>query len=371
MFDAPTPNLKLPYIMAAQAQKHVTHNEAVRMLDCLVHLMVLSRALAVPPTSPADGDRYIVAASPTGAWLGQTATIAAFQDGAWIFYVPKEGVAAWVANEDILVAYSGAAWVPVSPAPAVVAAALANQPVQNVSQLGISATADTTNRLSVNAPATLLNHAGNGHQVKLNKNAAADTASLLYQTNFSGRAEIGTTGDDGLHIKVSANGSTWTEALAIDAATGDTTVPRTLKSSAIRPLTDNAFGLGAAGARFTDVWAVNGVVQTSDAREKIDIAHLPADSATAIVDALDPITFRWRQPSADARRHAGFLAQNVAQVLDAEGLDIAATGRDSPDDTESRQWLRPDQLIAILWSAVRATRLELVRLETRLAPVAV
>ena len=43
------------------------------------------------------------------------------------------------------------------------------------------ATADTTNRLSLNAPATLLNHDGDGHQLKINKASAGDTASLLYQ----------------------------------------------------------------------------------------------------------------------------------------------------------------------------------------------
>ncbi len=369
MFDAPTPNLQLPYIMAAQAQKHVTHNEAVRMLDCLVQLMVLSRTLSVTPAVPADGDRYIVGAAPTGAWIGQTGRIAAFQDGTWIIYLPKEGATAWVADENSLVAYTGTDWLPVSPAPSVIAAALANQPVQNVSQLGVSATADTTNRLSVSAPATLLNHAGNGHQVKLNKNATADTASLLYQTNFSGRAEIGTTGDDGLHIKVSANGSVWTEALAIDATTGDTTLQRSLNTSAVRPRTDNTYGLGAAGSRFTDVWSVNGVIQTSDAREKAEIEHLQPVAAAAVVDALDPITFRWRQPTVDPRRHGGFIAQDVAQVLEAQGLDMAVTGREDPDDLASRQWLRPDQMIAILWSAVRTTRRELARLEARLALV--
>lgn len=368
MFDAPTPNLKLPYIMPAQAQKHVTHNEAVRMLDCLVQLMVLSRILATPPATPADGDRYIVAAGATGPWLGQTGRLAAFQDGAWIFYLPKEGVTAWVADEDVLVAYTGSAWAPVSPAPGVIAAALASQAIANVARLGISATPDTTNRLSVSAPATLLNHAGNGHQVKLNKNAAADTASLLYQTSFSGRAEIGTTGDDSLHVKVSSDGSTWMEALTIDAATGDTTVPRTLKSSAIRPRADNTYGLGAAGSRFTEVWAVNGVIQTSDAREKTDIQPLPQAAAAAVLDTIDAVTFRWRA-SADAKvRHAGFLAHDVARVLGANGLPIAATGRENPDDPDSRLWLRPDQLIALLWSALRATRQDIARLQSRLAP---
>ena len=64
-------NLQLPYIMPSQAQKHVTHNEAIRSLDALVHLAVLDRDLFAPPASPADGDRYLVAAGATDAWAGK------------------------------------------------------------------------------------------------------------------------------------------------------------------------------------------------------------------------------------------------------------------------------------------------------------
>ena len=84
-----TPNLRLPYIMAAQSQKHVTHNEAIRALDAVVQLSVLDRDLSTPPGSPADGARYIVAGSPTGAWSGHAGNIAAYQDGAWTFYPPR------------------------------------------------------------------------------------------------------------------------------------------------------------------------------------------------------------------------------------------------------------------------------------------
>ena len=44
-----TTNLKLPYIMPSQAQKHVTHNEAIRALDALVQLCVLDRDLSRHP----------------------------------------------------------------------------------------------------------------------------------------------------------------------------------------------------------------------------------------------------------------------------------------------------------------------------------
>ena len=55
-----TTHLLLPYILASQAQKHVTHNEALRLLDAMVQLSVLDRDLTSPPASPADGDRHIV-----------------------------------------------------------------------------------------------------------------------------------------------------------------------------------------------------------------------------------------------------------------------------------------------------------------------
>jgi Protein of unknown function (DUF2793) len=65
-----TPNLGITYIDSGIPQPEVTHNDAVRMLDALAHLVVQDRDLATPPGSPADGQRWIVAASPTGAWAG-------------------------------------------------------------------------------------------------------------------------------------------------------------------------------------------------------------------------------------------------------------------------------------------------------------
>ena len=90
-----TPNLALPYIAAAQAQKHVTHNEGIRALDALLQLAVADRDLAAPPPAPSDGERYIVASPASGDWTGAEAHIAAFQDGAWLNYAPREGWLAW------------------------------------------------------------------------------------------------------------------------------------------------------------------------------------------------------------------------------------------------------------------------------------
>jgi len=203
-----TANLGLPYIMPAQAQKHVTHNEAIRALDAIVQIGVLDRDLATPPGSPSDGDRYIIAISASGNWSGKDNQIAAWQDNAWNFFLPREGWLVWVGDEDQLVCWDGASWI------------TAGGSVNPTPLVGVNATADATNRLSINSPASLFNHEGGGHQQKINKATSGDTASQLYQAGFSGRAEIGLTGDDDFHVKVSSDGLSWKDAINVDRATG-------------------------------------------------------------------------------------------------------------------------------------------------------
>ena len=204
-----TPNLDLPYIMGAQAQKHVTHNEAIRKLDALVQLTILDRDLTTPPAAPADGDRYIVAAGASGAWAGQDGEVAAFQDGAWAFYPPAEGWLAWLADETALIAWDGSAWV-----------AVGSASINPAPLVGVNTTADTTNRLAAKSDAVLFSHddvtPGTGDQrTILNKAAAEKTASFLFQSNWSGRAEVGLTGNDDFSFKVSPDDGTWHEALVL------------------------------------------------------------------------------------------------------------------------------------------------------------
>ena len=351
-----TPNLVLPYIAASQAQKHVTHNEAIRLLDGMVQLSVLSRIVATPPGSPTDGSRYIVASGATGAWAGWDLNVAFWVDGAWMRLIPRVGWIAYSVADTGFYSWNGSAWVALSAGGgssvfndttfviqdngdltkqlkfelvglttgntrtmtvpdasgtlallgltqtfsaaqtfsstsntfgggvgsgtqelasgatnsgnlktvniatagksgsttniaigSAVAGALGTLTVNspsvifattvssiamasaNVSALYLGlggATADATNRLSLNAPASLFNHAGAGHQIKVNKNAAGDTASLLFQSGFSGRAEMGLTGSDDWTIKVSPDGSTYFPALVCDRTTGRPTFPQ-------------------------------------------------------------------------------------------------------------------------------------------------
>ena len=254
-----TPNLDLPYIMAAQAQKHVTHNESIKALDAIIQLAVLDRDLTSPPASPSDGDRYIVAAGATGEWLSNDDQIAAWQDGAWAFYIPNEGWLVWIADEDVLLAHDGTSWSAVSSS----GGGPTNLNPATGSLVGVNATADTTNRFAVASAASLFNHDGNNHQQKINKATESDTASQLYQTAFSGRAEIGLTGDDNFHFKVSPDGTTFHEGIVIDKNTGMTSFPNTSLGRAVNLLINGdmyinqrLFGGGAlaAGAYGYDRW---------------------------------------------------------------------------------------------------------------------
>ena len=105
-----TPRLSLPVIEAAQAQKHVTHNEALTLLDCLTQLAVESRTLTAPPGSPADGACYIPATGASGAWSGWDSAVALFSGGGWVRLTPVSGLKAWVKAERLTVTYEDDVW---------------------------------------------------------------------------------------------------------------------------------------------------------------------------------------------------------------------------------------------------------------------
>lgn len=208
-----TPRLALPLIAPSQAQKHVTHNEALSRLDDIVQLAVASHLTAAPPASPSAGERHIVAAGATGIFAGHVGEIATFEDG-WRFVAPSPGWLAWSEDGGLLLAYHDGSWIDAAALPA-------------LAILGVNATADPYNRLVVASASSLFTHEGYDHRMKLNKAAAGATASLIFQTDWSGRAEFGLAGGDDFSIKVSPDGGAWYTALTIDRATGEVSLPNT------------------------------------------------------------------------------------------------------------------------------------------------
>ena len=133
-----TANLGLPFIEGGQAQKHVTHNEALKILDAAIQIAVLDRTRTAPPPGPANGQRHVVAVGASGAWAARDNAIASWQDGAWSYLAPHAGWCVWSLADDGMLAFDGAMW-----------RALGTPSLDSVARLGINAVPDAGNLLSV------------------------------------------------------------------------------------------------------------------------------------------------------------------------------------------------------------------------------
>lgn len=108
---ADTPRLGLPLLQAAQAQKHVTVNEALVRLDGLGQLSLVSVAVSTPPGLANDGDCYGLPVGWVNQWAGHDGEIAIRSNGGWVFAAPAVGWQAWVSDVAGLVVFDGTNWV--------------------------------------------------------------------------------------------------------------------------------------------------------------------------------------------------------------------------------------------------------------------
>ena len=477
MSDATT-HLLLPYILAAQAQKHVTHNEALRILDGLVQPSVLDRDLTAPPASPADGDRYIVASGATGAWAGWDLNVALWTDGVWLRLPPRRGWRAWVEDEGLLLVWTGAAWdvvgeprdvsdavfslvndadptkkatfslvgistgttrsytlpntsselailagtqtftgnktfsgtltasgtVTISAASASIGTAttaatygmgtgatttgltktvnlgtggasgsttvvnigsatsgangttVVNSPTVTfanaVTQVGMpqanltahllglgGATADSTNRLSVNTPAVLVNNSGAGIEATVNKAAPANDAAFAFKTNWSARALIGLLRSDDFSFKVSPDGSAFFDAMRIDRTSGQVELPQPtvlpgLSAAPTPPPPGKAavYARSRAGAPWIDVMRPSGRDFPLQPHFGVNrIANWSPSTGTTINSEGLPIT------SVGTVSHPTLAATNLAASMRRWRLTSAAVV-DSAADQRSTGW---------------------------------
>ena len=216
--------LGLPYLAAGQLQKHVTLNEALTRLDGLVQTRVVSRTVGAQPSSPDDGDLYVLPAATNGvAWAGKAAgTLIRAELGAWTVVAPVDGQVVWVKDEGLALIRHQGGW-------RLLGAGLGE--VQALGRLGLNTTADATNPFAAKINKALwaalsTGEGGDGDlRMTFSKQAAGGVASLLFQSGYSGRAELGLIGDDDLRLKVSADGSTWRSAFAVSRTTGAVDFP--------------------------------------------------------------------------------------------------------------------------------------------------
>ncbi|MEX6723404.1 DUF2793 domain-containing protein [Parapedomonas caeni] len=100
----------LPLLAAGQAQKEVSHNEALLAIDGLLHAAVEAVGLTTPPVAPEPGQAWIVGAGATGAWAGQDGALALHTVGGWRFFAARAGMLAWLPAESVFVRHDGSQW---------------------------------------------------------------------------------------------------------------------------------------------------------------------------------------------------------------------------------------------------------------------
>jgi hypothetical protein len=106
-----TDRLGLPLLAAGQAQKEVTHNEALGLIDVGIQPVVESADLSTPPGSVTPGQCWVVASSASGAWLGHEGAVAAWTAGGWLFATPQNGWRAWAVDRGNMIRFDGVAWI--------------------------------------------------------------------------------------------------------------------------------------------------------------------------------------------------------------------------------------------------------------------
>lgn len=296
----------LPLIASEQAQKHVTHNEALLLVDAVLHLSLAGIGAVSPPAEPAPGGTYALGESPDGAWSGRGGAIAAWTQGGWRFSVPGEGWIGWDEGEGRVVIHRHGQWTPL---------------LDDVAAVGIGTDADPVNRLAVRSEAALFTGVpagagGNGNvRLTLNRDGASASATVIFQSDWSGRAEIGLSGNDDFAFKVSPDGSAFTTAMTISAAQGFVT---------FNAMAGSAVGFPTVSGNTLTVTTSHAVpAPQSGTAATIDTIAGGFDGALLIVTGTAGVTLTFRDNS-------GNLKLGANRVLDAfeDSLMLVRRGTD-------------------------------------------
>lgn len=110
MSDDLTARLALPLLHTAQAQKEETHNEALTLIDCMVHASVVASGVDTPPDDATPGASWIVGAAPLGAWHGHAHAVACWTSSGWRFVPPRTGMTVWDEARGRVMRHVAGAW---------------------------------------------------------------------------------------------------------------------------------------------------------------------------------------------------------------------------------------------------------------------
>lgn len=115
----------------------------------------------------------------------------------------------------------------------------------------------------------------------------------------------------------------------------------------------DGYRLGTPNKRWVAVYAVNGTIQTSDARMKKGIANLRYGLSDLM--QLRPVSFQWKDDN-NGQQHLGFIAQETQQVIPE-----AVT---QPTDAESPLGMNYSTLIPVVIKSIQEQQGAMVALQS-------
>ena len=169
-------------------------------------------------------------------------------------------------------------------------------------------------------------------------------STLIQQASSSG----------GLYIRTGTGTSGGTNGLLLTSGGGS-----------FGPNADNATTLGSGTNRWSTVYAVNGTINTSDARQKTNVES--SSLGLQFINKLKPVSYKWisgqgtlddngNQVSVRPGRRIfyGFLAQEVKNTLDELAVpDFAGWTLDDINNPDSAQGLRYTEFIAPMVKSIQ------------------
>lgn len=208
--------------------------------------------------------------------------------------------------------------------------------IQNASN-GSSASSDIV--------ATADNGSETTNYVNLGINSSGYTSSGI--TGGANNAYLYSTGNDFI-----IGNSTDDKSLIFYTSTGGTSTERIrITNLGLIPGQDNSYSLGNSTKRWTAVWAVNGTIQTSDARLKKNIQ--PLNYGLNELMQLKPVSYNWIDNSMPGKK-IGLIAQDVKKIVPEVIIG---------DESKETLGMNYAEMVPVLINAIKELNTEVSTLE--------
>jgi len=130
----------------------------------------------------------------------------------------------------------------------------------------------------------------------------------------------------------------------------------------IRPANDNDHAIGLSNRRYTEIFAVNGSINTSDRTEKNTIVE--SDLGLDFINKLKPVSYKWNKD--DGKTHYGLIAQDIEETITSLGKTVADFGGISKEK-DSPMGLSYSELLSPIIKTLQELSAEVTTLKTKVA----